>query len=50
MGIYSCGTFHVVAGVGKDLDDTSNTEDFVVPLKLPDAAGALLAADKIHYL
>ena len=23
VGIFSCGTFHVVAGVGKDLEDTS---------------------------
>jgi predicted peroxiredoxin len=50
VGIFSCGTFHVVAGVGKDLDDTSGIEDFVVPLKLPQAAEALLGADKIHYL
>ena len=48
--IYSCGTFHVIDGIGKDLDDLSNTEDFVVPLKLPEAARALLSADKIHYL
>ena len=50
VGIFSCGTFHVVAGMGKDLDDTSSIEDFIVPLKLPQAAEALLAADKIHYL
>lgn len=50
VGIFSCGTFHVVTGVGKDLEDTSGIEDFVVPLKLPQAAEALLGADKIHYL
>ena len=52
MGIQicSCGTFHVIDGIGKDLDDLSNAEDFIIPLKLPDAAGALLSADKIHYL
>jgi predicted peroxiredoxin len=48
--ICSCGTFHVIDGIGRNLDDLSNSEDFVVPLKLPDAAQALLGADKIHYL
>jgi predicted peroxiredoxin len=48
--IYSCGTFHVIDGIGKNLDDLSNLEDFVVPLKLPHAAQALLGADKTHYL
>jgi predicted peroxiredoxin len=48
--IYSCGTFHVIDGIGKDLDDLSNAEDFIVPLKLPEAAQALLSADRIHYL
>jgi predicted peroxiredoxin len=48
--ICSCGTFHVIDGISKDLDDLSNTEDFIVPLKLPEAAQALLSADKIHYL
>ena len=50
VGIFSCGTFHVIDGVGKSIDDTAAIEDFIVPLKLPEAAGALLAADKIHYL
>ena len=50
VGIYSCGTFHVVDGAGASLEDTSGIEDFIVPLKLPQAAGALLGADKIHYL
>ncbi|MBN2242991.1 MAG: hypothetical protein JW793_09905 [Acidobacteria bacterium] len=48
--IFSCGTFHVIDGIGKSLEDLSNLEDFIVPLKLPDAAKALLGADKIHYL
>jgi hypothetical protein len=50
VGIFSCGTFHVVDGVGQNLGDTSSIEDFIVPLKLPQAAEALLSADKIHYL
>jgi hypothetical protein len=48
--IVSCGTFHVIDGAGKTIEDTSGIEDFIVPVKLPDAAGALLGADKIHYL
>lgn len=48
--IVSCGTFHVIDGAGKTIEDTSEIEDFIVPVKLPDAAGALLGADKIHYL
>jgi predicted peroxiredoxin len=48
--IYSCGTFHVIDGIGKSLDDLSNVEDFITPLRLPQAAEALLGADKIHYL
>jgi predicted peroxiredoxin len=50
INIVSCGTFHVIDGVGKNLDDTSNIEDFIIPVKLPQAAGAILGADKIHYL
>ncbi|MDY6911817.1 MAG: hypothetical protein SVM79_05630 [Chloroflexota bacterium] len=50
INIVSCGTFHVIDGAGKTVDDTSGIEDFIVPVKLPDAAGALLGADKIHYL
>jgi hypothetical protein len=30
--------------------DTAGIEDFIVPVKLPQAAAALLGADKIHYL
>ena len=50
VNIVSCGTFHVLDGAGKTIDDTSNIEDFVAPVKLPQAAEALLGADKIHYL
>jgi len=48
--IVSCGTFHVIDGAGKSLDDTSNIEDFITPVNLPQAAEAILGADKIHYL
>ncbi len=50
VNIVSCGTFHVIDGAGKTVEDTSGIEDFIIPVKLPDAAGALLGADKIHYL
>ena len=50
VNIVSCGTFHVIDGAGKTIDDRSNIEDFIIPVKLPQAAEALLAADKIHYL
>ncbi len=48
--IASCGTFHVIDGFAKTIDDKSNIEDFVVPLQVPQAVEALLAADKVHYL
>ena len=50
ISIVSCGTFHVIDGAGKTIEDRSNIEDFITPVKLPQAAEALLAADKIHYL
>ena len=50
INIVSCGTFHVIDGAGKTLDDTSNIVDFIVPVNLPQAAEAILSADKIHYL
>ena len=50
VNIVSCGTFHVIDGAGKALDDTSGIEDFITPIKLPQAGEALLSADKIHYL
>jgi predicted peroxiredoxin len=50
INIVSCGTFHVIDGAGKTLDDTSNIEDFITPIDLPQAAQALLEADKTHYL
>jgi len=50
VNIVSCGTFHVIDGAGKSIEDTAAIEDFIAPVKLPDAAGALLNADKIHYL
>lgn len=42
----SCATFHVVMGFADTVDDTTNIEDFVTPIKIPDAVGAALSADK----
>ena len=42
----SCATFHVVNGFADTLEDTTNIEDFVTPVKIPDAVGAALGADK----
>jgi len=47
--IASCGTFHVIDGFAQTIDDTSNIEDFIVPVKLPQAWEAIAAADKILY-
>ena len=47
--IASCATFHVIGGFAESVDDTSNIEDFIVPVKLPDAWGAIDGADKVLY-
>ncbi len=50
VNIVSCGTFHVIDGAGETIEDRSGIEDFIVPVKLPDAAGAIVNADKIYQL
>ncbi len=47
--IASCATFHVIGGFAESVEDTSNIEDFIVPVKLPDAWGAIDGADKVLY-
>ena len=49
INIVSCATFNVIDGISKNLEDTSQIEDFIMPVKLPEAAQALLGADKIIY-
>ncbi|MBA7621837.1 hypothetical protein ES703_29205 [subsurface metagenome] len=49
VSIASCGTFHVIDGFATSIDDTSNIEDFITPVKLPQAAEAILGADRILY-
>ncbi|RTZ93411.1 MAG: hypothetical protein DSY91_02275 [Deltaproteobacteria bacterium] len=45
--IVSCATFHVIEGVGKDIDDKSNIVDFIEPVTIPEAAEIFLTAEKI---
>jgi len=47
--IASCATFNVLNGFADSVDDTSNIEDFIVPVKLPDAWAAINGADKVLY-
>ncbi len=49
VNIVSCATFNVIDGISENLEDVSETEDFITPVKLPAAAQALLEADKILY-
>jgi len=49
INIVSCATFNVIDGISKNLEDTSQMEDFITPVKLPLAAQALIGADKIIY-
>jgi predicted peroxiredoxin len=45
--VASCATFHVIDGFAKSVDHTANIEDFIVPIKLPQAWEAVAAADKV---
>ncbi len=47
VNIVSCGTFHVIDGAGKTIDDKSGIEDFIIPVTLPQAADAIMKADKV---
>ena len=49
VNIVSCATFHVIQGFASAVDDIANIEDFITPVTLPQAAEALLGADKIVY-
>ncbi len=45
-----CGTYEVVKGFAKTIDDKTNVEDFSDPLELPEVMNAILEADKVHYM
>jgi len=47
VNIICCGTFNVIDGFAKTVDDKSNIEDFITPVKIPQWAEAMLGADKI---
>jgi len=49
IDIVSCGTFHVVDGFAKEIDDRSNIEDFIDPIKWPESCKLMLEADQILY-
>ncbi len=49
INIASCATFNVIDGLSSSLDDTENLVDFITPIQLPQAAEALMVADKILY-
>jgi predicted peroxiredoxin len=49
VNVASCATFHVIDGFAKFVGDTTNIEDFIAPVMLPQAAEALLGADRIFY-
>ena len=47
--IASCGMYHVMDGFAKTIDDMSNIEDFILPLRLEQGIKGALAADKMVY-
>lgn len=49
VNILSCGTANVLGGLAKEIGDTSNIEDFMTPLKLPQVWQAYAEADKIIF-
>jgi hypothetical protein len=49
ISIVSCGTFHVLDGFAKGIEDKSNIEDFIDPINLYEVCKLMLEADKILY-
>ncbi|MEA3358773.1 MAG: hypothetical protein U9R17_05120 [Thermodesulfobacteriota bacterium] len=49
ISIVSCGTFHVLDGFAKEIEDKSNIEDFIDPIDLSESCRLMLEADKILY-
>lgn len=47
---YSCGTFNALTEGVTSIDDVEDVEDFITPLRIPDAVGAAAGADKIVWL
>jgi len=49
ISIVSLGTFNVLEGIGKEVGDRSNIEDFIDPITLHEACRLMLEADQILY-
>ncbi len=49
ISIVSLGTFHVLDGFSRSIEDRSNIEDFIDPITLYEACNLELKADKILY-
>jgi hypothetical protein len=49
ISIVSCGTYHVLAGFAKEIDDRAEIEDFIDPINLYDACRLMVEADQILY-
>jgi len=49
ISIVSCGTFHVLDGFAKGIEDKSNIDDFIDPIDLYEGCKLMLEADQILY-
>ena len=49
ISIVSCGTFHVLDGFAKGIEDKSKIEDFIDPINLYEVCKLMLEADQILY-
>ena len=49
ISIVSCGTYHVLEGFAKGIEDKSNIEDFIDPINLYESCKLMLEADQILY-
>ena len=49
VNIFSCVTSTVIEGLAEKIEDTSNIEDFFVPLRLPQVWEGYIEADKILF-
>lgn len=50
VDFYCCGSFNAVMENVTDIDKVEDVEDFITPLKIPDAVGAGLNADRTIFL
>lgn len=47
VSFYSCGTFNMVMEGVTKIEEVTDVEDFITPLKIPDALGAYMGADVV---